>query len=172
MSDAALILIDFQEQWLDPKSDYFVGDIAKILEKVNRLIQFARKQGLKIIFTRHIEQDSKTDFAPNSKGVEIISLLHKDKKDTLITKYRINPFYQTKLEQELVGVTKVVVAGILTNLCVRSFVEAAYDRDFAITVIADCCVAFDQKTQDFTIQDLKNTREEIQFMDLEEYYAR
>ena len=169
MSDTALILIDFQKQWLDLKSDYFVGDIAKTLEKVNRLIQFARNQGFKIIFTRHIEQDSKTDFAPNSKEVELISSLDKQKGDVVITKYRINPFYQTELEQELVGVNKVVVAGILTNLCVRSFVEAAYDRDFAITVITDCCVAFDQKTQDFTIQDLKSTREEIEFMDLKKY---
>jgi len=87
----------------------------------------------------------------------------------LITKYKISPFYRTTLQQELTGIKEIVVAGILANLCVRSLVQDAYDRDFAITVIKDCCVSLDQETQDFTFKDLKATREEIAFLDLDEF---
>lgn len=51
----------------------------------------------------------------------------------------------------------------------RSLVQDAYDRDFDISVIKDCCVAFDEETQEFTFKDLKATREEIQFLNLNEF---
>lgn len=63
----------------------------------------------------------------------------------------------------------MVVAGILTNLWVRSFIHDAYDRDSQITVIKDCCVAFDKDTQDFTFKDLKATREEVELIDLDKF---
>lgn len=167
----ALILVDFEREWLDKKSEYYVGDISAVLQKTNQLIDFCRQKKYKIIFTRHVEKESEGAFAQNSAGVEIIPMLHKKDTDLLITKHKISPFYQTTLEKELQGITEIVVAGILTNLCVRSVVQDAYDRDFEITVIKDCCVALDQKTQDFTFKDLKATRPEIKFMNLKEFIA-
>jgi len=40
---------------------------------------------------------------------------------------------------------------------------------FDITVIKDCCVAFDDEIQEFTFRDLKATREEIEFLNLNEF---
>jgi len=89
--------------------------------------------------------------------------------DTVIIKNKISPFYNTSLEKELHGIKHVIVCGILTNLCVRSFIQDAYDRDFAITVIKDCCVAHTPEIQEFTFYDLAQTREEIDFTDLKEF---
>lgn len=168
----ALILIDFEQEWMDKKSDYYVGDISIVLNKTNLLLDFCRKKKYKIIFTRHVEKSFVGAFAQNSPGVKIISALHKKETDILLTKHKISPFYQTTLEKELQGITKIVVAGILTNLCVRSVVQDAHDRDFKITVIKDCCVALDQKTQEFTFKDLKATREEIKFANVKEFIAQ
>ncbi len=63
------------------------------------------------------------------------------------------------------------MAGILTNLCVRSAVQDAYDRDFEIVVIQDCCKASNIETHRFTIKDLKATRGEIIFLNLKEFIA-
>lgn len=167
----ALILVDFEQEWLDKKSDYYVGDISVVLHKTNLLLDFCRKKKYKIIFTRHVEKSGAGAFAKNSPGVKIIPALHKKNTDTLITKHKISPFYQTSLEKELKGIDEIVVAGILTNLCVRSVVQDAYDRDFEITVIKDCCVALNQKTQDFTFKDLKATRPEVKFMNVKEFIA-
>lgn len=169
MTSKALILVDFENEWINKDSDYFVGDISNVLKKTNKLIDYCRKNNYKIIFTIHIEKDSESAFAPNSKNVKIIDEIHKEKFDVFIKKNKISPFYKTNLEKELKGIKEIVVCGILTNLCVRSVVQDAYDRDFQIIVIKDCCVAFDKETQEFTFRDLKATREEIKFLDLNEF---
>jgi nicotinamidase-related amidase len=64
---------------------------------------------------------------------------------------------------------KIIVAGILTNLCVRSLVPDAYDRNFDVTIINDCCIAFTKEIHEFTLKDLKETRPEIQIEKLDEF---
>jgi len=169
MISKALICVDFENEWTDKSSDYFVEDVSELIKKTNKLIDYCRKNGYKIIFTTHVEKDSDSAFAPNSKNVEIIKELHKQNSDVLITKNKISPFYKTNLEKELNGINEIVICGILTNLCVRSLAEDAYDRDFQITIIKDCCWAFDKETHNFTIKDLKATREEIEFLNLNEF---
>jgi len=48
----------------------------------------------------------------------------------------------------------------------------AYDRDFKITIIKDCCRAFDAETHEFTIKDLKATREEIEMVNVNEFIVQ
>jgi nicotinamidase-related amidase len=165
----ALILVDFENEWIDKKSDYYVGDISGVIKKTNKLIDYCRKKKYKIIFIRHVEKESKREFKEKSKNTQIISTIDRQSTDALITKYKISPFYKTRLEKELRNVKEIVVCGILTNLCVRSLVQDSYDRDFKITVIEDCCVAFSKKIHDFTIKDLKETRPEIDFRTLKEF---
>ena len=165
----ALILVDFQNEWTNETSDYYVGNISDVIERNNNLIDYCRKNDYKIIFTQHVEKDSGDAFAPNSSNVEIISDIHKNENDRVITKNKISSFYQTILEKELEGVEEIVVTGILSNLCVRSLIQDAYDRNFDITVIKDCCVSFDEETQYFTFKDLKATREEITFVNFNEF---
>jgi len=165
----ALILVDLQKEWKDTNSSYYIGNLSETITKINKLIDHCRKKNSKIIFTQHIEKDSEDSFVKNSENIKLISELHKEDQDTIITKNKINPFYQTPLEKELKGIDEIIVCGILTNLCVRSLIEDAYDREFKVTVIKNCCVSFDKETQEFTFKDLKKTREEIEFLNLEEY---
>ena len=58
MTETALMLIDFQSEWTDPKSEYYVGDIQEVVGKVNYLIEHCRTRGFKIIWTKHREADS------------------------------------------------------------------------------------------------------------------
>lgn len=169
MNAKALILADFEKEWTDKSSDYFVGDVSELIKKTNKLIDYCRQNGYKIIFTTHIEKDSNEAFAENSESVEIIDEIHKEDSDLLIKKNKISPFFKTNLDKHLQGVNKIVTCGILTNLCGRSLIQDAYDRDFDITVIKDCCVAFDPETQKFTFKDLKSTREDIKFLNVNEF---
>jgi len=169
MSNKALVLIDLENEWRDENSEYYVENISELISKINQLIDYCRKEEYKIIFIRHVEKDSKDVFIESSKNTQLISEIHKKDNDVLITKYKISPFYNTNLEKELKNMEEVVVSGILTNLCVRSFVNDAYDRDIPTKLISDCCVAFDKKTHDFTLKDIKATRPEVEILSLEEF---
>lgn len=163
MPKTALVLVDFQNERIDGNSPYFLGDLAETLETTTILINYARQQGMKIIFTRHVELWATDAFVEGSIPSEIISALPRSATDIVITKHKISPFYQTDLEAHLADREEIIICGILTNLCVRSCIQDAYDRDFAITVVTDCCVSIDEVTQQFTLQDLQSTREEIDF---------
>lgn len=165
----ALILVDLENEWLDKESDNYASGLKETIPAINRLIDYCRSNHHKIIFIRHIEKDSDGAFSDRTKSSEIISDLHRNNSDTVITKHAIGSFYQTNLDEELKGIDNLVVSGILTNLCVRSLVSDAYDRGLKITVISDCCVAFDERTQNFTLNDLKSTREEIDILTLDDF---
>ena len=166
MTETALVLIDFQSERINPESEYYVGDIQEVIAKVNYLIDHCRTREYKIIRTKHREPDSLEYFWPES---QFIPGLKGNDTDTILIKNKISPFYNTSLDQELSGIKHVIVCGILTNLCVRSFIQDAYDRDFKITVIKDCCVAHTPEIQEFTFFDLAQTRDEIDFTDLKEF---
>lgn len=148
----ALIVIDYQKEFIDQSSDYFVGDVSKKIENLNKLIKKYRDENVPIIFTAHIDKEGEDEFKQGSEGAEIINDLDFQKdKDILIIKNQISPFFETELEAKLkeLRVEEVEVTGFLTNLCVRSFVSDAYDRGYAIKVIEDTCAALDQETHDF-----------------------
>ena len=112
----ALVIVDVQNEYFDKKSDYFCGN-ETLIRKINRLIEFCRKSNSKIIFIRHEEQSETGPFAKNSKNSEIISELHKNNSDAIITKYKVSSFYNANIEKELQGVEKIIVAGINKSLC-------------------------------------------------------
>lgn len=165
----ALVLIDLEKEWQMPDSDYYLGDLEQLIEKNNRLIEYCRNQGYKIIFTVHEEKDSNKEFSVVAGRTALLDNLNYRSEDSVIKKNKISPFFQTTMDSELKNIDTVVVTGVLTNLCVRSFVQDAYDRDLAITIIDDCCQALDEKTHEFTLHDLKTTREEIVIQTLADF---
>ena len=70
----ALILVDFQNEWIDNKSEYYVGDISEVLEKTKKLIEYCRSKNYKIIFTKHVEEEGEF----TGQNAEIIDELKKD----------------------------------------------------------------------------------------------
>ena len=56
MQSKALIIIDFEKEWVNKDSEYFVGDISEVIKKTNQLIDVCRISGYKIIFTTHVKK--------------------------------------------------------------------------------------------------------------------
>jgi nicotinamidase-related amidase len=73
------------------------------------------------------------------------------------------------LDQALKGIENVVVAGIPTNLCVRMFVEEAYDRGCNLVLIEDICQTYNDKLQDFTLDDLNESRPDLDIVRLDQF---
>jgi len=160
-----LVVIDIEKEWITKTSEYYLGNISSFMKKLNLLIEYCRRKGHKIIFVRHVELAGKA--FRKGKGAEFIDNLSITSKDVVIEKNKISAFYRTNIEKMLSK--DVIIAGILTNLCVRSFVNDAYDREYALTLVEDCCVSVSKKMHQYTLEDFQLTRPEVKIASLQNF---
>jgi nicotinamidase-related amidase len=161
-----LLLVDYENEWADRSSEYYLGNFKGKIARTKAVLSAFRAKNIPIVFTRHVRPESGTAFAEGTKNAEIIGDLKPLAREKVITKNRISPFYKTDLDEflKLKAADELVVGGIMTNLCVRSAISDAYDRDLAITVVKDICVSDSSKTDRLTFADLKKTRPKVNFV--------
>lgn len=169
MTETALVIVNMQSTWTQKTSDYYLWNIDRMIKKTNYLIEYAREMGYKIIFVRHVEEEG--EFAATNPHSQLMPELQRQPEDLVITKHKISAYYQTSMDQALQGVENVVVCGVLTNLCVRMFVEESYDRGFRIALIEDLTAAFSDELQEMTLEDLHSTRSGLTIVPLETFVA-
>jgi ureidoacrylate peracid hydrolase len=166
MTIKGILLIDFEEEWRNKDSEYYLGDFTKKIRNAKRLLNAFRQKKLTIVFTRHITLGSKTAFVKGSKNVTIIEELKPLNDEKVIVKNKISPFYKTDLEEFLNQryIDELFICGIMTNLCIRSAVSDAYDRDFKVILIKDACASDSDATDKFSFKDIKATRPEVEII--------
>jgi ureidoacrylate peracid hydrolase len=98
---------------------------------------------------------AKGDFAPGSWGHANVDAL--GAADMAVEKIAYSAFYMSRLEWVLnrAGIRRLLVSGIVTNGGVASTVRDAAVRDYAVTVLADGCAAFDTRTHEVAIEALR-----------------
>ncbi len=149
-ADAALLVIDMQEFFLDPESPTFTCGGLAVLPNVKRLITAFRGAGRPVIFTRHVHHPDRIDAgimawwwkgmciegSPESEVHREITPLPGEK---VVMKHRYSAFYNTDLETVLrcVGIKDLVITGIMTNMCCESTARDAYYRDYRIFIPVD-----------------------------------
>lgn len=78
-------------------------------------------------------------------------------EELIITKHRVGSFHGTALELTLrnMGVTHVFLAGVATDMVVESTAREAHDRDFLVSVVADCCIAANEEDQQRSLTNMQ-----------------
>jgi nicotinamidase-related amidase len=179
ISKTALLLVDLQNDFLDPRGAYgragqSAQEIAALPARLKPLVDLFRRQGGIVIATLftlvpgkggepiispHLKVLrpflAKGDFASGSWGQQLVEPLQP--ADFLIEKVNYSAFYMTRLEWVLrkSAIERLVVGGIVTNGGVSSTVRDAHVRDFEINVLSDGCAAFSQATHDTAIESLR-----------------
>ena len=149
-AEAALLVVDMQEFFLDPDSPTFTCGGLAVLPNVKRLIEAFRSADRPVIFTRHVHHPGLLDAgimawwwegmcvegSPESEVHHEIAPLPGEK---VVMKHRYSAFYNTDLETVLrcTGVKDLVITGIMTNMCCESTARDAYYRDYRIFIPAD-----------------------------------
>jgi nicotinamidase-related amidase len=137
----ALLVIDIQ-------NDYFPGGAMQLEgagaagAKAGMAIRKFRDKNLPIIHVRHVSiRPGATFFLPGTRGAEIHASVQPAAGETVIEKNFPNSFRDTKLEQRLQdsGVKDLVVAGMMTHMCVDASVRHAADLGYRVTLLADAC---------------------------------
>lgn len=175
----ALLLCDLQNDFIHPDGAYGRAglgnaDIAAVVPRLAPLVDDIRRAGGWVVSTHftlvpgrdgapfispHLKALrpflGKGDFAPGSWGQAMVDAL--GVADMAVEKVNFSAFYMSRLEWVLhrAGITRLMVAGIVTNGGVASTVRDAHVREFTITVLDDGCAAFDRTVHETAIAALR-----------------
>ncbi|HEY1467385.1 MAG TPA: isochorismatase family cysteine hydrolase [Acidimicrobiales bacterium] len=158
----ALLVIDMQNGFLHPdgsipRNDKPMLEVERVVAETVDLVAAAREAGLPVIYTAHVfrpdyvdvpsrlrvrdmfNQDDET-LVKGSWDAAIADELKPLDSEPVVEKNRYDAFLYTDLELILrtLGIGRLLVCGVATNVCVESTVRSAEQRDFGVTVASDC----------------------------------
>ena len=140
-----LLLIDIQNDYFPGGAMELVNPLAA-LDNAEKLLAHFRKQNLPVIHVQHINvREGATFFLPNTEGVKIHERLTPQADEDVVIKHTPSSFYQTDLAKILKDkqIDQLVVAGMMTHMCIDTTVRAAKDYGLEITVAEDACATKD-----------------------------
>jgi nicotinamidase-related amidase len=159
----ALLIIDMVKDNFDEEKHLPITAFAKkIIEPINLLSTFFRKEGWPVVFST--DSFHRDDFIftgrmhPHSlagtEGAEIVDALLREPRDYWLPKPRFSAFFDTGLEKWLEerNVGLCAVAGIATNFCVLTTVMDALCHNFKAVLLEDCCAAFSPEIHEQTLR--------------------
>ncbi len=141
MSTMALLLVDIQNDYFPNGAMELVGSIEAGKRAGVLLAEFRRKE-LPVIHIQHVAaRAGATFFLPETQGVEIHESVSPKNGEAVFKKHYPNSFRETPLLEYLRGgkITDLVIAGMMTHMCIDTTVRAAADLGFACRLAHDAC---------------------------------
>ena len=188
-TDTALLLLDLQNEMVDPKGYFGAMGMAKavadgnVIANARKALDAARKAGIAVVFVRLGFRPDYSDglsVAPRvakfkaakavilgNWGTEFPAELQPLPEELVITKQAANPFFNTGLLTWLMsrGIKKLALCGVATNNAVEMCARFGDDAGFASTVLADCCAAGNMELHKFAIEKILPQFAEIKTAD-------
>ena len=159
-SHTALLVMDMQERIVARISQ--AGDV---LTPVHTAIDAARAASIPVIYVVVTFRPGYPEISPNNKAftgfkqqlsssstsgaMEIASAIAPQPTDIVVTKRRVSAFSGSDLEVVLraQNISHLVLCGIATSGVVLSTLREAADKDYQLTVLANCCFDSDEEVQ-------------------------
>ena len=141
MPERALLIIDIQNDYFPGGKMELEGADAAAANASGALSRF-RKEGGTVFHVRHLStRPGATFFLPSTSGAEIHPAVRPQGAERVIEKSFPNSFRATDLDQVLkaAGVKEMVVAGMMTHMCVDASVRQAADLGYKVTLLGDAC---------------------------------
>lgn len=115
----------------------------RVVANVTELVTRARETGAPVIWVQHHDDELPRD----SEAWHWVDGLQPVEGEHTIHKSANSAFEQTGLEQELAGLgaSHIVLAGAMTNWCIRATAHAALDRGYDLTLVKDAHTTEDLK---------------------------
>jgi nicotinamidase-related amidase len=143
VNETGLLIIDLQNDYF-PGGAFELDRAEEACVSARAALERFRSQGLPVIHIRHETlRPGATFFLPGTPGAQIHPQVAPLPGETVVLKHFPNSFRETDLEARLraLGVKRLVVAGMMTNMCVDATVRAAVDLGYTATVLHDACAA-------------------------------
>lgn len=143
--NAALLLIDLQADYFAGGKMPLVGAEAAV-QQAALLLNAARAAGLPVFHVQHVSvRAGATFFLPDSPGLRFHPAVAPHDGEAVVVKHFPNAFRATDLLERLTaaGVDMLIVAGMMTHMCVDTSVRAAFDHGLHVRLAQDACASRD-----------------------------
>ena len=155
------------EHTLSPEKRYYFDRLRQlVLPNIKSLQDALRAQGSEVIFTtvesltrdgrdRSLDYKISGIFVPKgSREARVLVEIAPLEDEIVLPKGSSSVFNSTHIEYLLrnLGITQLIVVGVLTDQCVISAVRDACDRGFLVTVPADACATYSQDRHDWALE--------------------
>jgi nicotinamidase-related amidase len=163
MADAVLV-IDMLRGFLEEGYPLYCGEkVRRIIPNIQRLLEQELARGSRVFFIcdHHDPDDLEFKMFPphciaGTAEAEVIPELAKYPGE-VIPKRRYSAFFGTSLEEKLnkLKPDKLIVCGVLTDICVMHTVADARNRDYEVEVPADCVASPDEAAHRFALEHME-----------------
>lgn len=161
----ALLIMDMQTSIFSQ-----LNNADQVISATTKAIDHARQQGIPVIYVvvgfrqgmPEINSNNKTFAAAKQMFananmqdfIKIHPLLEPREGELTIVKRRVSAFTGSDLDVVLSAyqISHLVLTGIATSGVVLSTLRQAADKDFKLTVLADCCADREQDVHDLLVQ--------------------
>jgi len=161
----ALIIIDVINDLEFPGGQNVLPWALKLVSPLATFRGKARRAGMPVIYVNDHFGHWRSEFAEvyryctrtGARGGEVARRLKPGKRDYSILKPRHSAFYATSLVPLLedLGVRRLVLSGIATNLCVLFTAHDAHMHRYPMVVLSDCCAAESDADHDIALEQLE-----------------
>eukprot|EP01116_Phalansterium_solitarium_P023942 TRINITY_DN861_c0_g1_i4.p2 TRINITY_DN861_c0_g1~~TRINITY_DN861_c0_g1_i4.p2 ORF type:complete len:205 (-),score=69.34 TRINITY_DN861_c0_g1_i4:130-744(-) len=129
LSDAALLLIDIQGEYL-PTGNVPLQNVEAAIGSAKELLERARAAHTPVIHVVHNGPEGKGFYDPAGPGGKIVPEVAPVEGEPVIVKHHISAFKDTNLADEIqkTGKKELIVAGFMTHMCVSTTVRAAVEQ--------------------------------------------
>jgi len=160
----ALVICDMLNDFVKKGSPLEVPMARTIIDNIGKEIKKARKNHIPIIYCcdAHKNKDPEFELWPRhavkgTEGAEVIKQFKPHKEDYMVNKTRYACFYKTSLDRLLkkLGITHLIVTGVVTNICILYTTADAYMRGYKVVIPENCVAALTQREHQFALQQMK-----------------
>lgn len=138
--EAALVLVDYQREYLD--GPLRVAGVDAAVAHAVALREWAAAAGLPVIHVHHVAaRPDAALFAPDSAGAAPIAGLEPRADEHVVVKQMPSSLHGTGLQELLhrLGAQTLILAGFATHMCVDATARDAVHRGFQVVVVPDAC---------------------------------
>jgi nicotinamidase-related amidase len=161
-ANAALLIIDMINDMEFPDGETLLKPALAAAENIDRLRKRARDAGIPVIYANDNFGRWRSDFREvvrhcledGVRGEPLARLLQPEKDDYFVLKPKHSAFFATTLDTLLqyLGVRRLILTGITSDICVLFSANDAYLRDLSAHVPRDCVAAVVAEENDHALR--------------------